>query len=343
MPKSPFTTIAGRTPEEYGLIASILAAPADDLPKLVYADWLDECSDPRGSFLRSLMTWRTKGGKLPKTAKGITKGWRGLMGYEFDQALTMLEKMPAWAPAIRGAAKPSLNVTTKRTKANAILIGASKVGGTPDLPAGSAWPMNKKSPMAFFGQWNLEELAVSPVVTPLPRTGLLSFFVDLQPYIDDLYDSPPPGRVIYTADTSDLKPFKFPKELPAECRLKPCSVSITERLTIPGIDSKAVRAAGLKKESVQEEYGEFVSEQYSDVLNSGVPAFHPHQILGHHHAIQEDPLNYKKGDWVLLSEFGYDPNPDLLVGDGGVFYFFIRTDHLAQAKFDAVEMELQMG
>jgi uncharacterized protein (TIGR02996 family) len=28
------------------LIAAIAAAPADDLPRLVYADWLDENGDP---------------------------------------------------------------------------------------------------------------------------------------------------------------------------------------------------------------------------------------------------------------------------------------------------------
>lgn len=344
MPKSPFTSLACQSPEEYGLLAAVLANPADDLPKLVYADWLDERSDPRGTFLRSLLAWRTNGGKLPKTTKGATKVWRGLMGYELDQAFVLLGKtQPAWASAIRAATKPSLDVTTKRVKANMIPVGGSKIGGTPDLSAGSTWPLNKKSPMAFLGQWNLEELAVSPAATLLSRTGLLSFFVDLQPYIDDLYDSPPPGRVIYTPDTSDLKPLKFPTELPKECRLKPCTVAITERLSIPGIDTKAVRAAGLKKEAALEEYGEFVSEQFVTVMNSGQPVYHPHQILGHHHAIQEDPLNYKKGDWVLLTQFGYDPNPDLLVGDGGVFYFFVRADHLANAQFDEVYMELQMG
>src|SRR5687768_5562334 len=33
-------------------IRAIVNAPADDAPRLVYADWLDERGDRRGSFLR---------------------------------------------------------------------------------------------------------------------------------------------------------------------------------------------------------------------------------------------------------------------------------------------------
>lgn len=33
-------------------IAAIIANPADDLPRLIFADWLDERGDPRGEFIR---------------------------------------------------------------------------------------------------------------------------------------------------------------------------------------------------------------------------------------------------------------------------------------------------
>lgn len=32
---------------------AIVDAPGDDAPRLVYADWLDECDDPRGAYLRA--------------------------------------------------------------------------------------------------------------------------------------------------------------------------------------------------------------------------------------------------------------------------------------------------
>jgi uncharacterized protein (TIGR02996 family) len=38
--------------EEAAFQRAIFARPDDDLPVLIYADWLDERGDPRGSYLR---------------------------------------------------------------------------------------------------------------------------------------------------------------------------------------------------------------------------------------------------------------------------------------------------
>jgi uncharacterized protein (TIGR02996 family) len=341
MARSPISTPACRTPDEYGLLAAVLANPADDLPKLVYADWLDEQTDPRGLFLRQWLQWRKDGGKLPKPPKGAVKPWLSLLGFDLDRALATLDELPKWAGKIRGALKPGLDVKTRRVKADKVIpVGASKVGGCPDLPAGTTWPTNDDNVMAFLAQWNLDELAASPAASPLPRTGLLSFFVDLQPYLDDVYDEPPPGRVLYTPDTGDLVRLKAPKELPKECRLKPCAVTFSERATVPGIDTVALKQAGVKREADEEEYAEF----FADVLEDGVVPVHgPHLLLGNYQPVQEDPVQFKKDkDWVLLTQINRDSACELEVGDGGAFYFLIRRGHLAAQKFDKVYAELQM-
>jgi uncharacterized protein (TIGR02996 family) len=38
--------------DDEAFIRALLAAPADEAPRLVYADWLDERGDPRGTYLR---------------------------------------------------------------------------------------------------------------------------------------------------------------------------------------------------------------------------------------------------------------------------------------------------
>jgi uncharacterized protein (TIGR02996 family) len=38
--------------EQAAFLAAVLAAPEDDLPRLIYADWLEEHGDPRGEFIR---------------------------------------------------------------------------------------------------------------------------------------------------------------------------------------------------------------------------------------------------------------------------------------------------
>jgi uncharacterized protein (TIGR02996 family) len=44
-------------PEEEAFLAALLKQPADNLTRLVYADWLDERDDPRGPYLRLLCEW----------------------------------------------------------------------------------------------------------------------------------------------------------------------------------------------------------------------------------------------------------------------------------------------
>ena len=56
-----------------------------------------------------------------------------------------------------------------------ITIGASKLGGVPDLPAGVAWPEWKTGYLTFVAQVNLAEL---PEIDSFPNGGMLSFFYD---------------------------------------------------------------------------------------------------------------------------------------------------------------------
>ena len=70
--------------DEEALIASIRANPGDDLPRLIYADWLDERDHPGGQYLRrelELSHLPLRGGKAPalrremiELRKGIAQG-----------------------------------------------------------------------------------------------------------------------------------------------------------------------------------------------------------------------------------------------------------------------------
>ena len=43
--------------EDEAFIRAIVDSPGDDTPRLVYADWLDDRSDPRGAYLRAELEW----------------------------------------------------------------------------------------------------------------------------------------------------------------------------------------------------------------------------------------------------------------------------------------------
>jgi uncharacterized protein (TIGR02996 family) len=60
-------------PEELALLAAIHAEPRDDMPRLVYADWLDEHDDPRGEFIRLHVAWSVSNpGIAPPTRGKLT-------------------------------------------------------------------------------------------------------------------------------------------------------------------------------------------------------------------------------------------------------------------------------
>jgi uncharacterized protein (TIGR02996 family) len=76
-------------PTEEAFLAAIAANPADDLPRLVYADWLDEQNDPRGAFVRLHAELRKLGPdhvhrvpgeeELSRLRVGCDVGWLGVV------------------------------------------------------------------------------------------------------------------------------------------------------------------------------------------------------------------------------------------------------------------------
>lgn len=79
-------------------------------------------------------------------------------------------------------------------------LGATRLGGAPDLPAGSIWPMSEHGACGFLGQFDLADVRARAGATDLPSAGLLSVFVD---FIDSAAD-PVPVRAILTPPGASL-------------------------------------------------------------------------------------------------------------------------------------------
>src|SRR5690242_5173310 len=79
------------------------------------------------------------------------------------------------AEAIFGIAAPCIWLDTHKADDVLLPIGASKLGGVPDLPSGWAWPKWRGEPMAFIAQVRLDGAAPYDAEGALPHTGLLSF------------------------------------------------------------------------------------------------------------------------------------------------------------------------
>ncbi len=323
-----------KLPDEYGLVAAVLAAPLDDLPKLVYADWLEERNDPRGEFLRAWLAARKAGKPLPKPYKGLSKCWLSVVGYTLDAWLTKLGH-PAWGDAIRATAEPCVVVRSIPLKdGETVDTGKSKMGGLPDryYEPDDDWPEGAMGPAAFVAQWNLAELAVSPCCARLPRKGVVSFYIDVASYIEDSGEQGLFG-VQFHPDVAELVEEEPYDDLPEDNDLRACRVEFREWLSLPDHRSPALKK--LMSEELREEY----AMPYFDRPEPKGS----HRILGHAGPIQNDPSPAGKKAWSLLTEFGPDDDLRLEACDGGTWYFMTPTADLKKGKFGDTQMEFQTG
>ncbi len=171
-------------------LTALIANLADDTAKLVYADWLQEQNDDRAAFLRQYVAaaQTMKADDFPKPKKKYSEEWLELIGFRFLHGLAQQELAELKEPVLR-LARPALRMQQKPTKDTKLAVGASKLGGLPDLPASYAWPLGKECHAGydegtkgveqlagFLAQVNLAEVSHTQATRDLPRVGLLSFF-----------------------------------------------------------------------------------------------------------------------------------------------------------------------
>src|SRR3954468_699704 len=83
------------------------------------------------------------------------------------------------ADVIERHARPSIRLTAHAVEDEDTLpLGASKLGGSPDLPPDYEWPRHDYFPLSFVTQINLADVAPYDPWAILPHEGMLYFFFD---------------------------------------------------------------------------------------------------------------------------------------------------------------------
>lgn len=109
--------------------------------------------------------------------------------------------------------EPSIRLHAHAAREDDIAIGVSKIGGTPDLPVGAAWPEWNDVPMSFLAQIQLHDIAPLDTQGFLPHDGLLSFFCDAEDSVTGLDSSEGESwRVLFSQDES-LQRAPFPERI----------------------------------------------------------------------------------------------------------------------------------
>lgn len=261
---------------------------------------------------------------------------------------------------ILGIARECVGFESVTSRNMELRLGTSKIGGRPDLPEGIAWPSLDERPLLFLAQTSMAELPQVRGDAMLPRGGLLSFFYDAlgQPWGFDPKDA---GlwRVLYFSEREPLVRRDLPDEISEEAfpelhwipRLK---------YSLPSWDNPEPHSLGLNEAQVEK-----YDEVRSAIASEGREA--QHQMLGWANAIQGpmelecqlvtnglycgDSTGYndrrakklakRADDWRLLLQLDSDDQAEMMWGDVGRLYFWIRKQELAAHSFDSTWAILQ--
>lgn len=291
-----------------------------------------------------------------------------------EQVLVLIEHAPErLRQVLVENLRPAIGIVAHQADDASMAIGASKIGGAPDVPLGFEWPLWKGKPLGFVAQFNLEEVAPFDVEHALPESGMLSFFyaIEEQPFGD-------------VEDAGAWRVHWWPREVELERRTPPSEPNAYSFHSFNSLPSHlldfAIEWVWPREGAVQlADAGEIDSEiwwQLSGVPEEAdlIPELRAHRLLGYAEPTQHEEdapmLSYcranreepqqsedlglfydriqrtEAGQWRLLFQLEEQAQPehngvcrvDWEWGESMYLYFCIHADDLAARRFDQVWM-----
>jgi uncharacterized protein YwqG len=283
----------------------------------------------------------------------------------YDEALEAIASSPFQhiADRLERLLLPSIRLHARRIEPDELTLGASRLGGQPDLPPNVPWPRRDGVQLAFLAQIRLNDFGRLPEMSEFPFGGWLYFFYDTQ---EQPWGFSPSDRghwrvLSYDGPLDELTRTAA-EELPPECVFPPCSVRVELEYNLP--------AEEIVLGTLEIEFDEDESEAYATLRTqvNGPDDAVRHRMFGFADEIQgdmrlecqlvsnglycgnssgyEDPraaeLEPGAMDWLLLLQLDTDEEgPDWMWGDCGRLYFWIREQDLARRALDKVWLILQ--
>ena len=202
-------------------------------------------------------------------------------------------------------------------------LGASRFGGTLDLPRGTAWaskqeaatidsgwradPMGNES-LPFLAQINFADAARLAIPgSPLPEDGVLFAFMDIEQGL---------SQIRYAAADAVFEPRAFPDDLPPELRYDPCAIMMTTSVSLPQYQDHG----SIGKEPGQNTFldafdpeavpGLFTRDEkdgYSRLVRAVASPGDSHQMLGYPDTVQNPViLDWEWHDKAFGASYEYD-------------------------------------
>ena len=188
--------------------------------------------------------------------------------------------------------KPSILMLSEQDDSIDQIIGASKVGGSPDVPKGFDWPKRGELYLSFLLQINCKDLPENSF-KGLPKNGVISVFFGFD---NDLASTSPDNTgfgQIYYFDEEELNKIRCPNQVQV---FNPCKISFINYPSLPYLyDDNSRELWNLdfleKEEDLDDGYSniEWNLEKLSGL--SGVSYHKPrHQLFGYSQSVQSENI-----------------------------------------------------
>ncbi len=288
--------------------------------------------------------------------------------------------MSSLHPVLRSLLRHAIRLHHTETAAEPS-IGASKLGGRPHLPKDFTWPTYEGEdfsgetaarPLSFIAQIDLAAASVFDADDLLPKSGYLYFFYDLETQKWG-FDPKDAGcaRVYYVdLPAADLVVTDLPSDLDDEYRVPLSLISFDTMTDLPGYEEfcELVDIDSLDEDVDWDAYDEAAGEQielldtdpaevckllgYADLIQGSMLDQCARVTAGYYCGspeayrqitpLQSAAIAADAKNWILLAQFGTLPG-DIMFGDCGCIYFYIRKEDLSARRFDRVWLILQCG
>ena len=255
---------------------------------------------------------------------------------------------------------------------NSEIIDKSKIGGKPYLPKDFIWPYYQGLPLSFLAQISLEEVSLLDKDKLLPSTGMLYFFYELETQ-EWGYSPQNKGcaKVFYFEDSSNFELIDFPKNMEDDYKIPEFKINFKSNISLPSYEDFFYLVED------KEELEDIIENEFYDIYHSAydelskkylVPIEKYIKLLAYPDVIQNSmekecaavarginmggigyPKKYKEEikkaskDWILLFQMDTIETSDyeLMFGDCGHIYFWIKKEDLANKNFENIWLILQ--
>ncbi len=257
-------------------------------------------------------------------------------------------------------------------KTKSVSPGASKIGGRPWLPRDFEWPSftdaneGETRPLSFLCQIDLADVKRYDAEGALPDRGMLYFFYECESFCWG-FDPEDNGcaRVFYFENTENFTPTELPEGIAEEYLIPEMAVKFKAQKSYPSYEELDLYA---DIDCDWDDYDEILTRLGADTESEH------HKLLGYADVIQSEmltdcervsrglycgnPESYASTpadeevdiqssakDWTLLLQLSTLTKGDweLMWGDCGMLYFYIRKQDLAEKRFENVWFSLQCG